>query len=233
MTDRPVTLITGTSRGIGLALAEHCLARGHMVLGCSRDGVDLQHERYRHFSLDVTDECAVTGMFSEVRREFGRLDHLIHNAGSAAMNHALIVPMTTVRRLMEVNYLAAFHLCREAAKLMLKRKYGRIVNLITVAVPLRLEGEAAYVASKAATLSLTQVLAREFAPFGITVNAVGPGPVETDLIRGVPEEKIQGVLQMQAIQRMTTPADIACVIDFFLDPACSMVTGQAIYLGGV
>ncbi|GAB4111004.1 MAG: SDR family oxidoreductase [Acidobacteriota bacterium] len=233
MTDVPVTLITGTSRGIGLGLAEHCLAQGHVVLGCSRHGVDLQHEHYRHFSLDVTDERAVTGMFSEVRREFGRLDHLIHNAGSAAMNHALTVPMTTVRRLMEVNYLAAFHLCREAAKLMLKRKYGRIVNLVTVAVPLRLEGEAAYVASKAATLSLTQVLAREFAPFGITINAVGPGPVETDLIRGVPEEKIRRLLQMQAIHRMTTPADIARVIDFFLDPACSMVTGQTIYLGGV
>jgi 3-oxoacyl-[acyl-carrier protein] reductase len=231
--DRPTTLITGTSRGIGRGLAQHYLGKGHVVVGCSRHAADLQHERYHHFPADVTDEKAVTGMLSEVRRRFGRLDHLIHNAGSAAMNHALTVPMSTVRWLMEVNYLAAFHLSREAAKLMLKRRYGRIVNLVTVAVPLRLEGEAAYVASKAATVSLTEVLAREFAPFGITVNAVGPGPVETDLIRSVPQEKIERVLQMQAIHRLSTVEDIARTIDFFLDPAGSMITGQTIYLGGV
>ncbi len=232
-TEQPVTLITGTSRGIGRGLAEHYLQKGHLVFGCSRSQGELDHEWYLHYPADVTDEDAVVRMFSEVRKRFGRLDHLIHNAGAAAMNHALTVPMSTVRRLAEVNYLAAFHLGREAAKLMMRRKYGRIVNLVTVAVPLKLEGEAAYVASKAATLSLTQVLAREFAPFGVTVNAVGPGPVDTDLIRGVPGEKIQRVLQKQAVPRLTTVADIARTIDFFLDPACSMVTGQTIYLGGV
>jgi 3-oxoacyl-[acyl-carrier protein] reductase len=110
---------------------------------------------------------------------------------------------------------------------------GRIVNFTTVAVPLALEGEAAYVASKAAVESLTRVLARELGPFGIRVNAVGPTPVETDLIRAVPKEKIDALLARQVLPRMGTPEDVARVVDFFLSPASDFVTGQVIYLGGV
>ena len=98
---------------------------------------------------------------------------------------------------------------------------------------MKLEGEAAYAASKAAVESLTQVLAREFAPFGITVNAVGPTPVRTDLIAGVPQEKIDAVVARQAITRYTELADIANVVDFFIRPESEFVTGQILYLGGV
>jgi len=82
-------------------------------------------------------------------------------------------------------------------------------------------------------LSLTQVLAREFAPFGITVNAIGPTPVDTDLIRAVPKPKIEALVERQAVKRMGTVADVDNVIDFFLKPESSFVTGQVIYLGGV
>jgi 3-oxoacyl-[acyl-carrier protein] reductase len=102
-----------------------------------------------------------------------------------------------------------------------------------VATPLKLEGEAVYAASKAAIVSLTEVMARELAEFGITVNALGPTPVETDLIRNVPKDKIDRLLARQAIARFGTFEDIANVIDFYIRPESDFVTGQNIYLGGV
>jgi 3-oxoacyl-[acyl-carrier protein] reductase len=114
-----------------------------------------------------------------------------------------------------------------------KKIGGRIVNFSTVAVPFALEGEAAYVASKAGVVGLTQVLARELGPYGITVNAVGPTPIETDLIRAVPQDKIQSLLRRQAISRLGTFGDVANVVDFFLRPESEFVSGQTVYLGGV
>ncbi len=231
--DRPVTLITGTSRGLGVELARHYLSRGHHVAGCSRKPPTIENDGYIHFQADVASEPDVLNLFREIRQRFGRLDHLINNAGIAAMNHALTTPASTVNAVLATNVTGTFLCCREAAKLMQKRRYGRIVNLSTVAVPLKLAGEAIYASSKAAVETLTAVLAREFAPFGITVNAVGPVPIETDLIRGVPKEKIAALLERQAVPRLGTAADLTNVTDFLLAEASGMVTGQVIYLGGV
>jgi 3-oxoacyl-[acyl-carrier protein] reductase len=228
-----VTLITGTSRGIGEHLARHYLARGHTVYGCSRGDASWETERYHHVALDVRDEAAASRLFGEIRAAEGRLDHLINNAGIASMNHSITTPTATVRDILETNVVAAFHFTREAAKLMMKRRFGRVVNFSSIAVPLRLEGEAAYAASKAALETMTGVLARELASFGITVNAVGPGPIDTDLIRGVPAERIEALLERQAIRERGTPADVANVIDFYLSAESRMITGQTIYLGGV
>jgi 3-oxoacyl-[acyl-carrier protein] reductase len=175
----PVTFITGTRKGLGRALVEHYVRVGHAVVGCSRESIDWQLDGYVHYVADVADEQAVRAAFGDVWRRYGRLDHLINNAGIAAMNHSLLTPLSTLNRILSTNVAGTFLVTREAAKLMKSANYGRIVNLTSVVVPLKLEGESAYAATKAAVNSLTEVLARELAAFGITVNAVGPTPVDT------------------------------------------------------
>lgn len=233
MAETWVTLITGARKGIGRALAEQRLSLGDQVIGLSRGASDLVHDRYRHFEADVTDEAAVQQILREVKKTHGRLDALINNAGIASMNHSLLTPLSTARKIMETNFLGTFLLCREAAKLMQVRKFGRIVNLATVASRLKLEGEAIYAASKAAVVNLTEILAREFGPLGITVNAVAPTPIKTDLIAGVPEKKLNALVRRQAIPRFGELRDVTHVVDFFLDPSSDFITGQILYLGGV
>lgn len=233
MRKNKVVLITGTRKGVGRALAEHYAGVGYQVIGCSRSPFEGELENYRHYCLDVADERAVKAMLAEVTKREGRLDVLVNNAGIASMNHSLLTPLAVVNKIMATNFTGTFLFCREAARLMQVRRYGRIVNFVTVAVPLKLEGEAIYAASKAAVISLTHVLARELADFGITVNAIGPTPIKTDLVRGVSPAKLNALVDRQAIKRYGEPRDVINVIDFFMEPASDFVTGQVVFLGGV
>ena len=226
-------LITGTRKGIGRYLAGYYVDRGYNVVGCSRSPADYELENYQHYELDVADEKAVAKMVRAVAKEHGRIDILLNNAGIASMNHFLLTPLHTVEKIFATNVFGTFNFCREVAKVMAKQKYGRIVNFATVAAPLKLEGEAAYAASKAAVANLTQVIAKELAQFNITVNAVGPTPVATDLIRGVSDHKIDDLINTQSIKRMGEYRDISNVTDFLIRKESDFVTGQVIYLGGV
>lgn len=233
MTERQVVLITGTRKGIGRFLVERFIAQGVLVEGCSRAEPDWTLDGYTHHLADVADEAQVKTMMTAIARRHGRLDIVVNNAGIASMNHSLLTPVASVDRIFDTNLRGTFLVCREAAKLMQRRRFGRIINLSTVAVPLRLEGEALYAASKSAVETLTRILAREFGPLGITVNAVGPTPIETDLIRGVPADKIQNIINSLAIKRLGRFEDVANVVDFFVRPESDYITGQVIYLGGV
>ncbi len=228
-----VILITGTRKGIGKYLAHYYSDKGHQVIGCSRKPVNVELNNYQHFCLDVCDEKSVLNLFSEIRRKYSHLDVLINNAGIAAMNHALLTPLSVAQKIMDTNVIGSFLFCREAAKLMSKNKFGRIINFTTIAVRLKVEGEALYAASKAAIVSLTEILAKEFAEHGITVNAIGPTPIETDLIRAVPQDKIQQLLNQQSIHRFGALQDVSNVIDFYISLRSDFITGQTIFLGGV
>ena len=172
-------------------------------------------------------------MFLDVSRKFGRADVLVNNAGIASLNHFLLTPLSTAQKLVNTNFLGTFLFCREAAKLMQRNRSGRIINFTTVARPLNLEGEAVYAATKAAVESLTRTLARELAEFNITVNAVGPTPVKTDLTRSVPTGKLDALIARQAIHRYGEFRDIQNVIDFFIRPESDFITAQVIFLGGL
>jgi len=233
MANPQIMIITGARKGIGRFLAEHYVQHGFDVVGCSRAPSDLQLPGYQHHRLDVTDELAVKQMFLDVSRKFGRVDVLINNAGIASMNHSQLTPLSTAQKLVNTNFLGTFLFCREAANLMQRNRSGRIVNFTTVATPLNLEGEAVYAATKAAVESLTRTLARELAEFNITVNAVGPTPVKTDLTRSVPQAKLDALIARQAIHRYGEFRDIQNVIDFFIQPESDFITAQVIFLGGV
>jgi 3-oxoacyl-[acyl-carrier protein] reductase len=168
-----------------------------------------------------------------VQQTHGRIDALVNNAGIASMNALLLTPQTSARTVFDTNFHGTFLFLREVAKVMIRQKQGRIVNFTTVAVPLNLEGEAVYAASKAAVESLTRIAAHELGPQGVTVNAVGPTPIPTDLIRTVPKEKLAALLARQAVRRYGNSRDVANAIDFFLRPESDFITGQILFLGGV
>jgi 3-oxoacyl-[acyl-carrier protein] reductase len=226
-------LITGSSRGIGRFLAEYYLDKGMTVVGCSRAETDLTHDRYEHFSLDVSDEKAVNLLVSDVRREYKRIDYLINNAGIASANPALLTPLSVVEKIFGTNLFGTFLFCREVGKIMARKKFGRIVNFTTAAVPLDLAGESIYTSSKAAVESLTRILARELAGSGITCNAVGPALIQTDMIKNLSSEKIQELLDRQPIAEFAGFEDVANVIDFFVADRSAKITGQHVYLCGV
>jgi 3-oxoacyl-[acyl-carrier protein] reductase len=224
--------INGATRGIGRFLAETFLDRQWFVFGCSRQRSDLQHDLYQHFDVDVSNERQVVAMFTAIRRRGVPIWALINNAGVASMNHALTTPAATMEHLLRVNAVGTMLCSREAAKQMLQHRTGRIINFSSVAVALDLEGESAYVASKAAVMAYTRVLAREVGHHGITVNAIAPNPIKTDLIAGVSQEKLDGLVAQQANARYGTMQDVLRVVDFFLNPENDLITGQTIYLGG-
>ena len=226
-------VITGTRKGIGKEMAEHYLAEGWQVVGCSRGEGSIEHDHYQHFALDVSDEDAVITMARTIKASHGKVDALLNNAGIASMNHALLTPASTVTRILQTNVVGTFLFCREMSKLMRRTENGRIINFTTVAHPLNLEGEAIYAASKAAVESLTRILARELAELKITVNAIGPTPIETDLIRGVPQEKMDALLARQALGRMGEVRDVINAVDFYLREESDFITGQVLYLGGI
>ena len=233
MSKKLVMVITGTRKGLGKYLAQYYLEKRFIVIGCSRSNVDFEHNHYQHFCLDVSDEPSVKKMFSEIRKNYGRLDVLINNAGTASTNHILLTPITTVKDIINTNFIGTILFSRESAKLMKRNQFGRIVNIVSVDTPLKLEGTAIYAASKAAVVNFTEIIAKELSAYNITINSVGPAPIKTDLIQGISEKKFTSMLDKQAIKRYSEFNDISNVIDFFVQRQSDFVTGQVIYLGGV
>ena len=227
----PSALITGSSQGLGRALAERLLADGWTVHGFARGPQELTHAHFTAHVVDVTDEAAVRSAVSTVAAA-GRIDLLVNNAGAASMNALLLTPGETAERLMHVNYLGTFHCLQAVGKVMVRQRAGRIINLTTVAVPLSLEGEAAYVASKAAVEALTKVSAKELAPSGVIVTAVGFGPVDTRLTRAVPKAALAKINAAISRPEGTTMAQ---AVEFILSRIrdADLQSGGVEYLGAV
>lgn len=227
----PTALITGTSQGLGLALTERLLADGWTVHGFARSPQTLVHANFTAHTVDITDEAAVRAAVTSIGSS-GRIDLLINNAAAASLNAFLLTPGTVAENLMRVNYLGTFHCLQAVGKVMIRQRAGLVVNLTTVAVPLSLAGEAAYVASKAAVEALTKVTAKEFATQGVRVIALGFGPVDTRLTRAVPKAMLAKINDAIARPQGTTMAQAVDFIHARL-AAADLKSGCVEYLGQI
>jgi len=228
-----IILITGTRKGIGYELARHFLEKNKIVIGCSRKEASIIHDNYTHFMVDVGEEKEVKKMIRTIIKKYKKIDVLINNAGIALMNHLLLTSKKSSENIINTNFLGTFLFTREVSRIMIRNKYGRIINFTTVAVPLNLPGEAIYASSKSAVETFSRISSKELGQFGITVNSIGPSPVLTDLIRLVPKDKIDSLIEHQAIKRFGKMDDIINVVDFFCSEKSDFISGQTIYLGGI
>jgi len=234
MDNNLVILISGTSKGIGKCLAEHYISKNYSVIGCSRSVPDINAPNYKHFKIDINDEENVKAMMTCIKKDFKKLDVLINNAGVKLTTFAVLSSEQAIRESFNTNVIGAFLLCRESIKLMSKNKFGRIINMTSIAVPLASQGSAIYSATKAALEQFSKVLAREVAHDKITVNNIGLSFVkEGGMIDSVEESERAKILENTLFKTETGMDDITNAIDFLISPASKMITGQTIYIGGV
>ncbi len=229
-----IVLITGTSRGIGEYLANHYLSKKYTVIGCSRSAPIITHPNYTHFALDLSDESQIIHMFKEIRKTFARLDILINNAAiNPSISPAVLVPMNTILQCFKVNIFAPMIITREACKLMSRKKFGRIINIGSMAAKLKVKGESVYGTTKGALNVYTEIIAKEVYKNNITVNVVAPSAIKTTLSAQIDPQALKDILDQNAIQDFGVMSDVSNTIDWLISKESAAVTGQIIYLGGV
>lgn len=232
MSDYPVMVITGTSKGIGRGMAEYFIAKGYKVVGCSRGPATLEKKGYHHFEVDVGDESQVRSWVRSIKKEFKHIDVLVCNAG--LVSSALLMAVTSgevLETFLHTNFAGTFYVCREISKVMITRKAGRIITISSLGVPLHLKGTSAYSATKSAVIEMTKILAKELAPMGITCNVLGPALHMTEPARSMGKEWRDNLLELQTIKRTVSIDEICNVISFYAAPESSCITGQVINMG--
>ncbi len=227
-------LITGTSRGIGHYLATYYLNLGYQVIGCSRSKSTIENNLYKHFEIDLANEHDILEMFKSIRKEYKSISVLINNAAiNPAIIMAPLLPYETISNTFKVNVFATMLCTREAIKLMLKNKFGRIINLGSMASKHEVPGESLYTSTKSAINAYSRVVAKEVAKMGITVNVVAPSAIETELSNQINRDALNEVLSRNAINVLGDFTDVSNIIDTLIKPESKAITGQLIYLGGV
>jgi len=237
----PVAIVTGGSRGIGAAISERLAGEGYAVAinyAGRRDDAEALVARLVAnggeaiaLQADVADPAAMQRLFEATEARYGGVDVLVNNAG--VMNLAPVANFddATFDRLVAINFKGSFNAMREAARRV--RDGGRIINMSSSVIGLRLESYGAYAATKAAVEALTPILARELRGRSITVNAVAPGPTATDLfLEGKSAELIERMAKMNPLERLGTPDDIAATVAFLAGPQGGWINGQVLRANG-
>ncbi|MBI7467826.1 SDR family oxidoreductase [Pseudomonas aeruginosa] len=236
-----VVLITGSSRGIGAALAQRLASDGFRVVvnyagsaGPAAEvvaGIERAGGKAIALQADVADPAAVTVMFEEAETAFDGIDVVVNCAGVMKLAAVAECDDQTFDQTVAINLKGTFNVCREAARRL--REGGRIINFSTSVIGLRSPTYGVYVASKAAVEALTQVLAQEMRGRGITVNAVAPGPVATELfLNGKSPELIERMSKLNPLERLGQPDDIAQVVAFLASPQGGWINGQIVRANG-
>lgn len=237
-----VVLVTGASRGIGRAIAERFARDQHFVLinyvqsqTAAEETLASIHKSGGQAELarfDVANGAEVNTAFQQIVEKHGRIDVVVNNAGLAIDNLLLRVKEEEWGRVMDVNLKGVFLCTKAAARPMLRQRSGRIINLTSVVAQTGNPGQAAYTAAKAGVIGFTKTMAKELASRSVTVNAVAPGFIETDMTGSLPEEVKSGYLSLIPAGRWGTAAEVAEVVAFLASPLAGYITGQVINING-
>jgi 3-oxoacyl-[acyl-carrier protein] reductase len=222
-------VVTGASKGLGRAICDRLLSKNFEVFGLARnvDGIP-----FPSMSCDVSSYDDVKAVTQKLRKDGAKVDGLINAAGIASMNLAVTTPAKVSQNIVHTNLLGTIYCCQQIAPLMLRHKAGSIVNFSTIAVALGLKGESIYAASKAGVEGFTRAFAREMADFNVTVNCIAPGPIETELLRGITSTQISKIVSQQIIPRQFTPDAVCDLAELLLDPRSRSLSGQVLHVGG-
>lgn len=222
-------IVTGASRGLGRAVAERLISSGREVLSLSRTSEGAPGDSV---TCDVSDYEAVKAVAQSLRKEKREIEGLVNAAGIASMNLAVTTPPSMTQKLIQTNLAGTIHCCQLFAPLMIRKKAGSIINFSTIAVTLGLKGESIYAASKAGVEGFSRAFAREMADFDIRVNCIAPGPIKTDLLKGISDEQIDAILAQQIQPKLFMPDDVADLCEFLLGPQSQSLSGQVLKVGG-
>lgn len=222
-------IVTGASRGLGRAVCDRLINTGLQVFGLARniDGLP-----FPAMACDVGNHNDVKAVARELRKQKADVTGLINVAGVAAMNLAVTTPQSTVEKVIRINLIGTIYCCQLLAPLMLRNANGSIINFSTIAVSLGLKGESIYVASKSGVEGFSRSFAREMADFGVKVNCIAPGPIDTALLRGISSEQINKIVAQQIIQKQYTPDAVCDIVELLLDPRSTAITGEVLNVGG-
>lgn len=228
-----IALVTGTRRGLGRLIAQHFLDHGARCVGFSRGEATIEHANYEHLMVDIGDAAAVQSAFQVFRKKYGVLHIVVNNAAVLTSQYSMIMPAAAAQSMISTNLFGTFLVSREAARLMRKAGWGRIINIGSMAASLEVPGDAVYAACKAGVATLANVMAKEFAPMNVTCNTLAVSAIDTEMLRQLPRDAIDRVVDGLPLPRLAEPDDVLNVIDFFSSERSSYITAQTIYLGGV
>jgi 3-oxoacyl-[acyl-carrier protein] reductase len=234
-------IVTGASRGIGQAIALSlaregasvaCVARSTEAVAGTVAAIQALGRKAQGYAVDVSDTSAVETLVDQISQDFDGFDILVNNAG--VTKDTLLIRMSAQDwdTVLDTNLKGAFNWCKPVARALLRQRSGRIVNISSVIGLIGNAGQANYAASKAGLIGFTKSVARELAPRGVTVNAVCPGFIETDMTKDLSEEIKQKVLQMIPMQKLGNVDDVANLVTFLCGPNAAYITGQALAVDG-
>ncbi|MDB9806743.1 SDR family oxidoreductase [Amylibacter sp.] len=223
-------IVTGASRGLGQAITERLIERGEEVIGLARNTSGL---KINAIECDVSDYASIKNASKEVKRMKKPVKAFINAAGVASMNMAVTTDESTVQKLIQTNLVGTIYCCQLFAPIMLRQKQGSFINFSTIAVALALKGESVYAASKAGVESFSRTFAREMADFNVRVNCIAPGPIRTDLLRGITDSQIEKITSQQIIPKQFQKSDVCDLVELLLDEKSASLSGQVLNVGGV
>ncbi|MCU0970568.1 MAG: 3-oxoacyl-ACP reductase FabG [Gammaproteobacteria bacterium] len=241
MLENEIALVTGASRGIGAAIAQALAEQGATVVGTATTeaGAEAIGRRLaeaglrgKGMVLNVTDPASVEQVVAGIAGELGPVSILVNNAGITRDNLLMRMKEEEWSAILETNLTSVYRLCKACLRGMTKARKGRIINIASVVGASGNAGQTNYAAAKAGMIGFTKSLAREVGSRGITVNAVAPGFIDTDMTRALDEEQRSALLASIPLGRLGSPAEIGSVVAFLASPAAAYITGETLHVNG-